>query len=154
MKITLLTGPAGVGKDTFAREIIEGEQYTAAIAFADYLKYTAHSLGWDGMKDDKGRTFLQELGDVVRRYDPEFWIKYVVVQIIENPLIEHWVVTDARFDNEVTYLRDAFPEAEVEVVLLKRDYVSPLSEEQRNHPTERGIDIKLVDTVVDLTEAK
>ena len=70
MKITLLTGPAGVGKDTFAREIIEGEKYTAAIAFADYLKHTAHALGWDGMKDDKGRTFLQELGDVVRRYDP------------------------------------------------------------------------------------
>ena len=153
MKITLLTGPAGVGKDTFAREIIEGEERTAAIAFADYLKYTAHALGWDGMKDEKGRTFLQELGDVVRRYDPEFWIKYVVVQIIENPLIEHWVITDARFDNEVTYLRESFPEAEVEVIGLKRDYVSPLTEEQQNHPTERGISKKLIDTVVDLTEA-
>jgi len=152
LKITLLTGPAGVGKDTFAREIIEGEKYTAAIAFADYLKHTAHALGWDGMKDDKGRTFLQELGDVVRRYDPEFWIKYVIMQIVENPLIEHWVITDARFDNEVTYLRDSFPDAEVEVVLLKRDYVSPLTEEQQKHSTERGIDIRLVDTVVDLTE--
>ena len=152
IKITMLTGPAGVGKDTFARELIEGQRYTAAIAFADYLKYVASLVGWNGLKDMRGRTFLQHLGDVVREYDNDFWAKYVAYQITENPLIEHWVITDTRYDHEYIYLRDAFPHAEIEVVKLVRDFVSPLSEEQKQHPTELGISEKYISSTVDLTE--
>jgi hypothetical protein len=152
MKITMLTGPAGVGKDTFARELIENERFTAAIAFADYLKYTANLLGWDGLKDMRGRTFLQHLGDVVREYDIDFWAKYVAYQIAENSLIEHWVITDTRYDNEYLYLRNQFPHADIEVVRLVRDFVSPLTDEQKQHPTEQGISDQYITFVVDLTE--
>lgn len=154
MKITMLTGPAGVGKDTFARELIENERFTAAIAFADYLKYTASLLGWDGLKDMRGRTFLQHLGDVVREYDVNFWAKYVAYQIVENPIIEHWVITDTRYDNEYLYLRNEFPHADIEVIQLVRDFVSPLTEEQKQHPTEQGISEQYITTVVDLTEGQ
>lgn len=152
MKITMLTGPAGVGKDTFARDLIEGERFTAAIAFADYLKFVAGTIGWDGMKDKRGRTLLQHLGDVVREYDADFWAKYVVYQINDNSLIKHWVITDLRMDNEYLIMRDAFPHAEIEVVKLVRDYVSILTEEQQQHPTEKGISDKYIDLVVDITE--
>lgn len=152
IKITMLTGPAGVGKDTFARELIEGQRYTAAIAFADYLKYVASLVGWNGLKDKRGRTLLQHLGDVVREYDNDFWAKYVVYQIAENPLIEHWVITDLRYDNEYLYLRDNLTQAEIEVVKLVRDFVSPLSDEQKLHPTELGISDKYISSTVDLTE--
>lgn len=152
MKITMLTGPAGVGKDTFARELIEGERFTAAIAFADYLKFTANTLGWDGLKDKRGRTFLQHLGDVVREYDTNFWAKYVVYQMLDNPLIEHWVITDLRFDNEYLYVRDALPHADIEVLQLDRDFESNLTEEQKQHPTEKGIDPKYITAYVNLTE--
>jgi hypothetical protein len=152
IKITMLTGPAGVGKDTFARELIEGQRYTAAIAFADYLKYVASLVGWNGLKDKRGRTFLQHLGDVVREYDNDFWAKYVVYQISENPLIEHWVITDLRYDSEYLYIRDNITQAEIEVVKLVRDFVSPLSDEQKQHPTELGISENYITSTVDLTE--
>jgi hypothetical protein len=152
MKITMLTGTAGVGKDTFARDLIEGERFTAAIAFADYLKFTASSVGWDGMKDKRGRTFLQHLGDVVREYDEDFWSKYVVYQINKNDLIEHWVITDLRFDREYIYMRDSFPHAEIEVIRLVRDYVNPLTEEQQLHVTEQGISDKYITATIDITE--
>lgn len=152
IKITLLTGPAGVGKDTFARDILEGERRTAAIAFADYLKFSATSLGWNGLKDKRGRSFLQHLGDVVREYDDNFWAKYVAYQISDNNLIEHWIITDTRFDNEYKFIRDAFPDADIEVVKLVRDFVSPLTDEQKEHSTEKGISEKYITTVVDITE--
>lgn len=152
IKITLLTGPAGVGKDTFARDILEGERRTAAIAFADYLKFSATSLGWNGLKDKRGRTFLQHLGDVVREYDKDFWAKYVAYQINDNPVIDHWIITDTRFDNEYLYIRDAFPDADIEVIKLVRDFVSPLTDEQKEHSTEKGISDIYITSVVDLTE--
>lgn len=73
------------------------------VSFATKLKELALDLGWDGNKDDRGRRFLQELGQTLRRYDPGYWIKAARF----DPVIDDGAifVDDLRFPNECNYLK-------------------------------------------------
>jgi len=76
-------GAAGLaysGKDSFAKVLAcaladKTNLSVAVIAFADPLKQMAREMGWDGKKDEKGRRFLQTLGQLGREYDEDFWVK-------------------------------------------------------------------------------
>ena len=142
MKITLLTGKAGVGKDTYAKKI-SGE-HSNVYAFADFLKVVATSLGWDGEKDDKGRRLLQHLGDVAREYDLDVFVNYIVMLIADDFMyadIKHAIITDCRYDNEVTKIRSAFKKdaVDIELIELTRDFDTSLNEDALKHPSEQGI---------------
>lgn len=99
-----LTGYAGAGKDEV------GKCFVAAgyrrVAFADALKTTARKLGWDGNKDDRGRRFLQLLGEAMRVLDPEYWIKQAA-RAMSRPLAAGncFVITDVRYVNEAEWIR-------------------------------------------------
>lgn len=98
-----LIGLAGSGKDTAAKALIKlGYR---RLAFADELKSLAFYFGWDGEKNEAGRTLLQELGMAARRYNARFWIQYLNKQIVREQLKEPFVFTDVRFQNEVDYIR-------------------------------------------------
>lgn len=87
MRIILISGKAGSGKDT-AAGIIKDNMITDGISekriliahFADLLKYIASKFfGWDGVKDENGRTLLQYLGtDVIRKKDKNFWTSFIL----------------------------------------------------------------------------
>lgn len=92
-------GPAGSGKTTAAKVICN--YFDAKIhPFAQPLKDFAKLLGWDGVKDEKGRRLLQLLGTECGRKC-----------ICEHIWVEHWmkkydpnlniVADDVRFINEV-----------------------------------------------------
>lgn len=149
----MITGKAGVGKSTYADMMLE-EKYSKDIAFADYLKFMARGLGWNGVKDLKGRTFLQELGDVVNNYDRTFWTNYVIrtMQLPETRWVEHWIITDLRYDIEFELVKEAFPDIEVEVIELVRNFDSILTDEQKQHPSENGISLAIVTKQINLDE--
>jgi hypothetical protein len=66
----------------------------------------AHTVGWDGKKDEKGRKLLQDLGLVVRDYDPNYWIDSLMVEMWTNgPPSGNFYVDDLRFKNEAAALR-------------------------------------------------
>lgn len=101
-----LTGPAGCGKDAVADILVRRHGYRRA-AFADKLKLTCTSLGWDGVKDARGRRFLQALGTVVREYNDDAWIDLLFGT--QPPWF--WaagpaVISDVRFVNEATRIKD------------------------------------------------
>ena len=100
MKHIGLIGLAGSGKDTAAQALYE-VGYTRA-AFADRLKEMARNFGWRGEKDARGRALLQELGMAARRFDEDFWIRYVDKWIAYRRMV---VYTDVRFQNEADYVR-------------------------------------------------
>lgn len=103
MKHIGLIGLAGSGKDTAAKALIKlGYR---RLAFADELKSLAFYFGWDGEKDEAGRTLLQELGMAARRYNARFWIQYLNKRIFREHLQGPFVFTDVRFQNEADYVR-------------------------------------------------
>lgn len=68
MKIFIVNGEARSGKDTFVKtcqkvcEALEISAYTASSV--DMVKKAAILLGWNGEKDEAGRSFLSDLKDL------------------------------------------------------------------------------------------
>lgn len=69
-----IAGRMRVGKTTIARYLQQTRGFHVA-AFADPIKDFARQVGWDGKKDERGRTLLQDIGTIVRKYDETFWIR-------------------------------------------------------------------------------
>lgn len=104
------SGPSGSGKTTAAEYLVE-QVGGVKVSFATSLKDAARMLGWDGMKDQRGRKYLQLLGQTVRSYDPLFWVKAALeeVSMIEDQFPSGDVgifIDDMRFPNEADKLRE------------------------------------------------
>jgi len=102
-----LSGKAGIGKDT-AGAYMKLKYGFERVAFADYLKKIARKLGWNGQKDEKGRRFLQELGQVARQYDANVWVDAAFREIakLERLGVTTAVITDVRYLNEVQTIKE------------------------------------------------
>ena len=103
-----------------------------------------HSLeffNWDGAKDEKGRTLLQYVGtDVVRKQRPSYWTDFVVsvLELFPNEW-DYVLIPDCRFPNEV----ECFIEHGMDTTLIRinrPNFVSNLTPEQLNHPSETAMD--------------
>ena len=109
-----LTGPAGAGKDTIAA-FLTGYGFVP-YAFAKPLKEALSVLGLDepSNRDDKekllpGRAYsyrmaAQRLGtEFARSLDPDFWMALAAQRTAG---VHNTVITDVRFENEATWVRD------------------------------------------------
>ena len=106
MKIIMISGKSGSGKDTFAsllrdKLITRGED-VLTIHFADAVKWLARDfLGWDGNKDDRGRTLLQHFAtDTMREAYPTYWAEIVAKFIAGVHKWDYVLIPDWRFMNE------------------------------------------------------
>ena len=154
MNVILISGHAMNGKDTVAsilRDELESEGARVLIAhFADAVKYVCKTFfGWNGQKDEKGRTLLQYVGtDVVRKQDPNFWI--VFLADILSFFTGNWdyvLIPDTRFPNEVDTMRLVFDAKHLRV--NRPNFESPLTEEQRRHPSETALDGYYADYIIE-----
>ena len=132
INVIMLTGKAGCGKDSFYsiadNYIYKNTMGTVDVfnrAFADKIKESLYDLGWDGKKDDKGRRLLQHFGQTMREYDKDIWAKFVYDDIYDTEFggVESvHIITDLRFPNEYTYVRDNlqedFPNSKLTVVKI------------------------------------
>lgn len=107
MKVVLLIGKAGAGKDEAYKCIKELYPTAERYAFADRLKVFAREMGWDGRKDERGRKLLQGIGQTVRAYNEDFWAVRVV-RAIEHDQPDIAVITDCRFPNEIKFVKAFF----------------------------------------------
>ena len=112
--IVMVTGKAGSGKDTFFKLAKRYYAYTHVtirdFAFADKVKEVAYACGWDGNKDDKGRKLLQDVGAIGRAYNKNVWINYILKDIKNLDRGITPIITDLRFSNEYTVIRDTLKE--------------------------------------------
>ncbi len=109
MKTFAIVGYARHGKDTVAEAIqkLVRPKSVRIYHLADPIKEMAASFGWDGNKDKKGRTFLQQLGtEIGRAYNDNHW-----VDIMERDRrrcrsipLDYYLIPDVRFENEVKSL--------------------------------------------------
>ncbi len=104
----LFSGRAGVGKTTscsYAKSYILSEYSTGAemLSIASSVKEAAKkSFGWNGLKNDSGRTLLQAIGKAGREYNENIWIDRSLETLLSKQVFPPTfvLVDDWRFVNE------------------------------------------------------
>lgn len=153
MKVICISGHARHGKDTvarFMRDALLGECKVLVVHYADLLKYICTQFfGWDGVKDDAGRTLLQYVGtDIIRKKQPNFWVDFVTsILTLFNNNWNYVLIPDCRFPNEIDCMRErGFDVTHVRIV--RDGFKSPLSKEQQEHPSETALDNYPIDYLI------
>jgi hypothetical protein len=172
MLVIALTGPKGSGKDTVADIIYrkyKQDWFTVnRTAFADPIKQVVQHIfnlsphgthQYDAFKRTDitfkleghmpstvpGRHVVREIGMLMRNYDEKQFNKYVYDKVTSGNFNANRIeiITDLRFDNEYTMLKN---DLGAKIVKIKRpDY------HYDGHITERGFDDELVDYVINNT---
>lgn len=162
LRVIALCGPKGCGKDTVGALIKEKySQYNPeTIAFADPVKSAVRhifNLGDESvysydrlkratlkLKDEEdfytieGRRLVREIGMLMRSYDEKQFTRYVQETITQSP-DRLWIVTDMRFDNEYSFLKQM---GAIMVKIIRPSY------QYDGHITERAFDDHLVNHVL------
>lgn len=144
-KVICISGQAGHGKDTVG-EIIANDLDTLGkssviLHYADLLKFICKQcFGWDGHKDEAGRSLLQYVGtDVVRRREENFWVDYIArfLKVFDGEW-NYAIIPDCRFPNECQYLKDSgFNVSHVKVI--RSNFDTALTKSQQNHISETAM---------------
>jgi len=153
MKVCCISAKARHGKDTAAAIIakyLEKQGHGVLIThFADLLKYICNKFfGWDGNKDEKGRTLLQYVGtDVVGAQKPDFWANFIIdiLKLFENEW-DFVLIPDCRYPIEMTTMENNFDTTLLRVE--RPNFDNGLTDEQKKHPSETAMDNYPYDTVL------
>lgn len=145
-KIILLSAKAEHGKTEVAkilRNFLENKGFRVTFApFASYLKFICKEhYGWNGKKDEQGRSILQHVGtNVIRKRRPDFWVN-TTLQFIDafEEEFDYFISDDVRFDNEVNGVRNSRFES-IAIKVNRLNFENSLTEEQRQHPSETALD--------------
>ncbi len=143
------------GKDTTAnimKQQLESIGKKVLIChYADLLKYICRTFfDWDGVKDDKGRTILQYVGtDNIRKKQEDYWVKFIADFL--DMFYDEWdyvLIPDTRFPNEIDYMENEFGNKVYTIRVERPNFISPLTKEQQNHPSETALDNYNIDIVI------
>lgn len=144
-KIFILSGVARSGKDTVGKIIKKyySDKDCISIAFAYYIKdYVKRISDWDGREETKPRELLQQLGIelVKNKIDDKLFINRVLEDIeVFSYFYDIIIVDDARLPDEIETLKEKYPNS-VSIRIIRDNYDNGLTQSQKNHITETGLD--------------
>jgi hypothetical protein len=146
MKIVTLSAKAQHGKDLTAsilKEKLEHQNKKVLIVhYADYLKFICREyFGWDGQKNEKGRTILQQIGtEKIRTRDPDFHVGILtrMMKVFAKDY-DYFLIPDTRFPNEIEYLKNNKFNI-ITLNVLRLNFENNLTPEQRQHKSEIALD--------------
>lgn len=81
----------------------------------------------------KARPFLVKKAQELRKEDPDFFVKKLTEEIINDASDSIYIITDVRYENEVDYLSEIFPN--FEFIVLHRKNAVPATEEEEYYTT-------------------
>lgn len=147
MKIILINGAGGVGKDTFVQicQRMADKDKILNISTVDLIKQAAKILGWNEQKDEKGRKFLSDLKDLATEYS-DLSVSYIsetILQAQENET--EAIFVHCREPKELTRLKKRF---DAVTLLIKNNRVKPI---ESNH-ADRDIEQYEYDFVIENNE--
>lgn len=141
--IITLSGKANCGKDLTANLIKtyckNRNKKVLMLAYADFVKIVcARNFGYNESKKEETRAVLQHFGtDVVRKIEPDFWVRQVfhMIDVLRNQY-DCFVITDARYENElgIAPFNLYYPICNV---FIKRDEENALGELEKSHSSEK-----------------
>jgi hypothetical protein len=154
VQVIVISGKAQNGKDTtagFLKEALEADGNSVLIAhYGDLVKYVCKMyFGWNGEKDEYGRSLLQYVGtDVIRAQNENYWVQFVGnILTFFNREWDYVLIPDCRFPNEVNHMKElGFDTTHIRVI--RDGFISPLTEEQQKHPSETALDNITPDTYI------
>lgn len=120
MKIILINGSGGVGKDSFVNFVRNNyfNHTVINVSTIDNVKIAARELGWDGVKDEKGRKFLSELKQLANNYYP------ISLNVIRNAINDNprasVIFVHCREPKEIDKIKEEF---DITTILIKNDRV-------------------------------
>lgn len=98
MKIIVINGQGGVGKDTFVSYCQDISSYVFNYSMVDGIKRCARLLDWTGKKDERDRKFLSDLKDLASNYNDYPFkdalnnIRYEVQRCRRNYVLENQII--------------------------------------------------------------
>ncbi len=143
MRIFLIAGKAGSGKNEVARLIKEKRSKTVITGLSKYIKLFALELtDWDGVDDNKPRTFLQEMGDYLRAVDIDFLTKRMKEDILvyEKLGYQNVIISDVRLLHEIEYFKKIKNIEVITIEVRAKEQTRQLSNKEMNHQTEIELD--------------
>ena len=142
MKVFLISGKAGSGKNEVASIIKEQLGSTVITSFSKYIKlYALEFTDWDGRDITKPRTFLQGMGDRLRSIDENFLIDRILQDLkVYNGDFENVIVSDVRLPHEIEYIKENCNEEVYAIRVNSTKNKRNLNVEEKTHHTEIDLD--------------
>ncbi|MDE5888654.1 MAG: hypothetical protein K2H20_01395 [Bacilli bacterium] len=142
MKVFLVAGKAGSGKNEVANIIKKYLPDTVITSLSKYIKLFALELtDWDGRDFNKPRAFLQNMGDILREIDEDFLVRRMKEDFfVYNKLAIENVVIDLRLRHEIEYFKQIEDLEVITIYVSSSSNVRDLSDEEKNHHTEVDLD--------------
>lgn len=147
MKIFVIGGCARSGKSTFGnllKEELKDYGYKPCVMqiTSPLYDYAENYFDYDPNRDPKPREFLQKMGiEIIKEKlgKQDFLLKrlYEDIEILSN-FFDAFIITDARLINELLSIQSKYDDV-VTIKLVRRDYDDELTEEEKNHITEKEI---------------
>lgn len=139
-KIIVVNGTAGAGKDTFVDFCIDQlanlEIFATKLSSVDQVKEAAFTLGWNGIKDEKGRQFLSDLKDLsTQAYDGP--MRYMFNKISKSGASVFFV-----FIREPEEIKKFVKETRATTILIKR------SDAVFNNHADRNVEAYAYDFII------
>lgn len=125
MKIILISGKAQHGKDTCGKMLEHELQMrgcsTLIMHFGDPVKYVCEKYyGWNGQKDEVGRSLLQQVGtEIVRQKDEHFWTDFIG-RLAKTFSVDYIIIPDWRFEEEHERLLQWFDFNDIITIRVER----------------------------------
>ena len=148
MKIFVIGGKARAGKNTFGEycsDHLKDYGYNPCVMHITepLYGYARNYFSWDERGISKPREFLQKLGiEIIQEKmgKKNFLLNRLFedIEVLEN-FFDVAIITDARLVNEFKTIKNKYPDV-VCIKVERENYVSDLSDEEKNHITETDLD--------------
>lgn len=144
MKIFLLAGKAGSGKDLLGKYMktqydFQGMNTCILHITAPLYEYAKNYFSWNGDMTEKPREFLQEMGiEVIQKKLGKKM--FLIDRLCEDiDILKHYfdvfIITDGRLVSEFLELKNRFPNIKI-VHVIRDKYENELTDKEKMHITE------------------
>ena len=144
MKIYVLAGKAGSGKDLMGRYMKTQYDFAGHNACILHIttplyEYARNYFSWDGDMSEKPREFLQEMGIEIiqKKLDKKYFLLDRLcedIEILKN-FFDVFIIADGRLLFEFEELKRRFDDVVI-VHVIRENYDNHLSEDEKQHITE------------------
>ena len=147
MRIFVIGGSAKAGKNTFGeylKEELKEYSYKPCVMHitAPLYAYARDYFDWNGNEDAKPREFLQKMGIEIIR-EKMGWKDFLLnrlyedIEVLSN-FFDTFIIVDARLIHEFEDIKKHYEDV-VTIKLERKNYDMELTEEEKNHITEKEI---------------